>query len=174
MPPSECSPLPVCSWEHSLGLYELNLALPSWSGSPIVELTDEDDPIGLLPRDRTQLDTPFLFLLSENERDETFSVRAIHLPYGRRWATPLTLTVDEGYIMRHMALPAISDTTVAISWWEQRPNKRNQIVFLDRATGNFDQEWTLPDSLDRKNHVELLALGDSLFVCGKKEMRVFR
>lgn len=159
-------------------IVELNPRIGSIGSSPIVELRDDDELIGLHPRQRHVVDEPYVFLLSSPRVGEELVVQAIHLPYGVRWQARLPFT-DEGRYTNTMPAPALSQTTVAIGWREPQPGEHRgrpetRVRFLERQSGKHRDTRTLSDQLDNGRSIQFSALGDGLIICAGKGMDIWR
>ena len=158
---------------HSI--VQLDTTSGSLAAEPLAELGDSDVLIGLQPKLRTELAAPFLFLNKGPDNRGAVVLRAIHLPYGRRWDTRMRV-LEEDLYNPNMPQPALSSTTIAFSWLEQRAGVMNRspegkLAFHDRATGAFRGLRDLPRDL---SPVELVPLGDALVLCGRDRMEIWR
>lgn len=151
------------------GLYELNSRLGALASQPVAEFQG-GDLLGVERRSRTVLDSPYLFELVQPRREEErWSIRAIHVRYGRRWSSSLPRAFRSP--LPESPMPAVSDTTVAFAFLDLRSRpgsaaRQNELYLLDRSSGRALAGRELPTEMRKTTPIRLVALGDTLFVCG--------
>ena len=98
--------------------------------------------------------------------------------FGERWRS----RIDAGLPLNalDMAMPAVSDTTVAITYVQPDESagsrgRRPMLLLLDRATGRRAEPVPLPLELFATTAgMQLEGLGDGLFACGARLMQWMR
>ncbi len=143
---------------------------------PGVEFEGVDVPVGLVRYETTVLEEPFLFAASRDSGD-WLRIRAIHLPYGERWAhRELVQGLSQFSNPLHVPLPALSRTTVALAFTEptERSSKdgATHLLFLDRSSGVRREVRVLGPDLGEAKEITLNALGDALFLAGGRALHV--
>ena len=164
------------SHERVGGLLEVHTRDGSVRSVPGVEFEMGDVPIGLARNDTAELAAPLLFAASRDAGD-WLRIRAIHLPYGERWAhRVLVPKLGESTNSMQMPYPALSRTTVALAFTEptEGPGKRGttQLLFLDRSSGVRREARVLAPELGEARELELTAAGDALFLAGGRALHV--
>ncbi len=161
-------------------IYELSPRIGAVSSAALATLAADDVLLGVRAGRRVEIAAPILFALSEGStapRSENSLLRAIHLPYGQRWAREVPFDVDQYAIP---TMPAISETTVALTWRkiakkeERIPQAMTDLLLLDRATGSQRDTQDLPMGVDQEDGVHLVAFGDALFICGDRVLEVLQ
>jgi len=156
-------------------LYELNSNIGSVSSAPIVELREDDTLLGMRTRNQGALPSPYLFVRSEPKIGDFYTLHAVHLPYGTRWDAQLPFQEEHAQILSSSDL-ALSQSTLVIYWPESRKgsSSRGTILFFDRKSGRKLGDRVLSDQTGGNSALALQALGDSLFICGARQMEVLR
>ncbi|MBK8180718.1 MAG: PQQ-binding-like beta-propeller repeat protein [Planctomycetes bacterium] len=153
------------------GLVELDTRLGATRPVPGVKLGPEDLPIGLKSSAVTELDEPFLFVRRAAPGGKETLVRAIHLPYGQRWAYRLPIPGGALY-PGSFPLPAVTSRLVLLVYTDDpevqggRGQPSTQMVALDRESGSHRELRLLVD-MGRSESIELATLENLLIVCGK-------
>ena len=141
---------------------------------PVIGLRTEDRVMGVSRHRRqrpgpTQLNEPNLFLYSASSGQGTTAVTSVHLPYGKRWVCRLRIAYDELYDVG-MALPAVSTETVAVAYTKKNRNKlpgETYLTLIDRDGGMKRGDLVLASSLGHADDLELVGLGDALFILSR-------
>lgn len=118
-----------------------------------------------------ELAEPWLFAygLSETGPERGVQIRALHLPGGVAWSWTLPVAQNEFYDGRELAMPAVSESTVALAMPIRRSNGsplETVLVFLDKRVGRKLDLRALGGPLASTRRLELRGLGDALFVQG--------
>ncbi len=159
------------------GVVELDTRIGAVREVPGVSIGPDDLPIGLRSNAVTRLDAPYLFLRSPAPGGKETLVRAIHLPYGQRWAYRLQISQADLYV-QSLPLPAISSKLVVLVYTEaQRSNSpRSQsitrLVPIDRESGGPSGNSINLQEMGPSDAVELATFGNLLFVRGKNRTMV--
>lgn len=151
-------------------LLELRTRLGSVRPVADVRLVREDVPVGVMKFEVTELDQPYLFLLSKDEASGP-RIRAVHLPYGERWVH--RLQTQELY-NEIMPLPALSEDTVALVYAETSSDRssRTRMILLDRASGAKRDDRILDPDLGRARELTLIGLDGALLLVGGRRVDV--
>jgi outer membrane protein assembly factor BamB/tetratricopeptide (TPR) repeat protein len=162
---------------HGL-LVELNTSVGGHAAVGNLRLGIEHQLIGVGVRERTRIDSPFLFLRSFGPDELEMKVHAVHLPYGHeRWVRRLPVSSADLYD-RDMPMPAVSQTTVALAYSEKPRNTRQPartiLYSFDKSTGTPSGNQILDLRLGRGDQLELTALGDALLLAGEEQLQVMR
>ncbi len=143
-----------------------------------VELGDDHLPLGLNlgDRRRLRLDEPLLFLRGAGSRGGGLRLEAVHLPFGvERWRYEPPF--DDLYT-GSLPLPAVGRDVVALVVAERasrRPvSHQANLILLGRHDGGRRETQILDPRLGRSDDLELVPLGDALFVAGQQLMKVMR
>lgn len=158
-------------------ILELDTSLGALRPLQNAKLAPGDLLVGVPRLAVVELDTPFVFVRSEATGVRETMLRAIHLPYGERWATRLSVPVDALY-NGAMPRPVVSQSTVALVYGEWTRNRdgerdrRTSLALFDRASGQRRDLRTLDPSLGGSEYLEILGLGSALFVAGSGGMDV--
>lgn len=143
-----------------------------------VELNDDHLPLGLQlgERRRLRLEEPLLFLRGAGARGGGLRLEAVHLPFGvERWR--YEPPYDDLYTGA-LPLPAVGRDVVALVVAERasrRPvNHQANLILLGRHDGVRRETQILDPRLGRSDDLELVPLGDALFVAGQQVMKVMR
>ncbi len=158
------------------GLFELNTSLGALANRPLARLSGRDQLIGLELRSRTVLETPYLFAMRMPDalRSEP-RLRALHLPHGERWSTPLPESMLRA--TGSMPLPAVSGSTVALAY--KKPTgapgsvgREASLVFLDRRSGQILASKPMSPDMWRttESGLFLSVLNDALIVSGARKL----
>lgn len=145
-----------------------------------VALGVHDVLIGV-PRHRVvESDHPYLFLRSEGADGASTVVRALHLPFGERWAVRLDIPPSQLNSSGPMPAPIVADGTVAIAY-THLPRSRTarapanaDLVLVERDTGVVRERSALPSELGPADKLEFALLGDTLWISGPNQMLVRR
>ncbi|MDA1264161.1 MAG: PQQ-binding-like beta-propeller repeat protein [Planctomycetota bacterium] len=161
-----------------IGIFELHTQLGALATSPIAELPDDAESIGVKPYQHTWLNGPYLFALCLPRRDEEarFTVRAIHLRYGERWRVALPEEFQRTPAS-DLPEPAVSETTIALAFplpsrVAHSRKRRGHLMMLDRASGRTLGTIELEDTSGRE--FTLSPFGGSLLVSRSREMELMR
>lgn len=164
------------------GIFELNTALGALATRPVAELDEDSEIIGVSVRQRTDLQTPYLFALVLPTRgDDRFWIHAIHVRYGLRWKSPL----PREFVRTpgsDMPLPAVSESTVALAYKQpggasrgEAQGRLTELLLLDRSSGRQVERREMSEEMwSTTAGVRFGALGDALFVCGAKKMEILQ
>ena len=127
--------------------------------------------MGVAPHGSLELAEPYWFAYSFSESERSVPVRALHLPYGLAWTWSLPVAQNESYDGRELAMPAVSDSTVALAVPIRRsggtPLEETALVFLDKRAGRKLDQRVLGGPLSGATRLELRGLGEALFVQGR-------
>lgn len=134
-------------------------------------LGPEDMPIGLRPDAVTEIDAPYLFLRSPAPGGRETLVRAVHLPYGQRWAWRLPVPTED-LISQMLPLPAVTQSLVALAYTEEvrargRRQSKTHLILIERDSGTLREARMLPEDLGRAEALELATLGKLLILRGQ-------
>lgn len=160
------------------GFLELDAALGALRPLQNAKLAAGDVLIGVPRLAVVELDTPFVFVRGEAPGVRETLLRAIHLPYGERWSTRLSVPVDALY-NGSMPRPVVSQSTVAVVYGEYTRNldgerdRRTSLALFDRASGQRRDLRTLERGLGSSDMISMLGLGSALFVASGGGMDVF-
>lgn len=162
--------------ERAGGLVEVHTRDGAVRPVPGVAFEGIDVPVGLTRYATTELDAPFLFAATRDAGD-WLRIRAIHLPYGERWAHRVLVPgLSEENNPVPMPRPALSRTTAAFAYTEpsQRSARRGttHLVFLDRSSGVRREVRVLAPELGEADEITLSAAGDALFLAGRRMLHV--
>ncbi len=134
---------------------------------PIASLRSDERPIGLPERTRTELGGPFLYLYTNGPGQRSVPISAIHLPYGKRWVSPLPVSYEQLYD-GGMTLPALSSQVAALAYTSKIPDERTwdqaHLILLDRNGGVRRDSRVLPREFGRAEILTLIPLGSALFI----------
>ena len=158
------------------GLFELNTSLGALANRPLANLSGRDQLVGLELRTRTELEVPYLFAMRmpDSQRSEP-RLRALHLPHGERWSTPLPESMLRA--TGSMPLPAVSGSTVALAY--KKPTgapgsigREASLVFLDRRSGQILATKPMSPDMWRTTESGLFfsVLDDALIVSGARKL----
>ncbi|MCE9595282.1 MAG: PQQ-like beta-propeller repeat protein, partial [Planctomycetes bacterium] len=162
---------------QSGGILELDTGLGALRAIQNAKLGPGDLLIGVPRLAVVELDTPFVFVRGEAPGVREAVLRAIHLPYGERWSTRLSVPI-EAFYNGAMPRPVVSQSTVALVYGEHTRTRdgeatdRTSLVLFDRASGQRRDLRTLDRALGRSDSLELGGLGSALFVAGSGGMDV--
>jgi outer membrane protein assembly factor BamB len=161
------------------GLFELNTSLGALANRPLAKLDGRDLLVGLdsnARSTRTVLETPYVFVMRmPDSLHPKPRLRALHLPHGERWSTPLPKSMSGA--TGSMPLPAVSGSTVALAY--KKPTgapgstgRAGFLIFLDRRSGQILA--TKPMSPDMWSSTEsglfFSVLDDALIVSGARKL----
>jgi outer membrane protein assembly factor BamB len=135
----------------------------------IVPLKPGERVMGLDAQGAIDLPAPYLFTYTYSESERGVPIRAIHLPFGFKWAWSLPIASQEMYDGRNLPMPAVSADCVAIAYPRRTSGGGGEtwVVFVDRQAGKKIDTQRLGEKFDQSNRIELRGLGTALFVLGK-------
>jgi outer membrane protein assembly factor BamB len=150
------------------GVYELDPK--SGTLRRVVPLRPGERIMGLEPGAAVTLASPYLFAYAQSEQEHSVPIRALHLPYGVQWSWSLPLAPKETYDGRMLPMPAVSSESVALAYPSRRGGNGTSLewtlVFLDKRAGR-KVDTRILGAFAQANRIELLGLGEALFVLGK-------
>ncbi len=146
------------------GVYHLNTDIGT--ARKLVDLRPDEQVLGLPEDRRTELSAPFLFLRPRDPLGETLPIQAIQLPNQNRWTHHLPPS-DADLYDRTMPMPAVSDTTVAMTYVTKdgaRMPDEIMLVFLNARNGSTLDRRVYEKAPRKVTEFELRGLGDALFL----------
>ena len=160
------------------GIYSLDTRTGLASSTPLALFARQDRWLGLRYKSRTDLDSPYVFQLTLQSLSEPLRLRAVHLPYGRRWEVPIRL-MEADICRETFPRPGLSSSTVVIGWREAKASAGSRqyetvVTILDRNSGSLRGTRSLHPEMDGSQILQLVPLGDSLVLCGDKKLEVWR
>jgi len=156
------------------GVYRLDAQ--SGSQRRIVPLRPGERPVGLPAGHVLLLDEPQLFVASYSDEKRGLEFRALNLTYGPAWTWSLAVAQNEFYDGRELALPALSDTTVALAVPLRRAGanalEETTLVFLERRSGRKLDLRVLGASTAAGRGLALRGLGGALFLQARNNLEI--
>ena len=137
----------------------------------IVPLKAGEKWMGIEEGSAVELVEPWLFAysFSDGGLERGVQVRALHLPGGVAWSWSLPVAQNEFYDGRELAMPAVSENTVALAMPVHRAAGgplETVLVFLDKRAGRKLDLCAVGGPLAGARRLELRGLGDALFLQG--------
>lgn len=152
--------------------------LDARSGSQrrIAQLRPGERPVGLPAGRVLALPEPQLFVSSYSDEKRGLEFRALSLAYGPAWTWSLSVAQNEFYDGRELALPALSDSTVALAVPLRRAGanalEETTLVFLDRRSGRKLDLRVLGASTAAGRGLALRGLGPALFLQSRNSLEI--
>jgi len=156
------------------GVYRLDAN--SGSQRRVAQLRPGERPVGLPASRVVALDEPQLFVCSFADAKRGLEFRALNLAYGPAWTWSLSVAQNEFYDGRELAMPALSESTVALAVPLRRAGanalEETTLVFLDRRSGRKLDLRVLGAGVSGSRGLALRGLGSALFVQSRSGLEI--
>jgi outer membrane protein assembly factor BamB len=157
-------------------LYVLDVALGGLR--KIAQLKPDDQVLGLGSRSsqRRELSSPYLYICSPGPGGRKTQLKAVHLPYQRRWTYSLPVS-EEALYDQGMPLPVTTEECVVFLYSTKNERsslpRQGHLEFVDQSLGQRRDSRLLESRLEATNRrVEIHGFGDALYVLGNQGMAI--